>query len=247
MKIFTVILAACVALIAGAPSQAALLGFDASNAVSPPRGEDGRVSNHSFYFNNQTFSFRNGRFIYDDTSGFAELRGLARADDDPAQGLRIRLFFNAVDWTTSRQPKIEVPQSELDAAGINPVRDWQAFELIESGPNNSFIQVVGNFVHNVRGQTNNVTFGNGEILDVVSKPFDGSHVFQMGEGANGKNLNFGMSGWFAFTNDGEEFCGERQICDGNLDFSFTGIIPLPATALLLLGGLAVLVGFRRKA
>lgn len=97
-------------------------------------------------------------------------------------------------------------------------------------------------------------------LSVSRKPADGPYATQIGPsdgnniGANNKNKNFGMATWFTITLL-ESDCG--AICNGNSTIANLNgkqgdvnidlePVPVPATGLLLVGGLAALSGLRRR-
>lgn len=250
MKFFSATAAAVASLVLAASADAAVLTYEATNAVAPPRADGSPGDNHSFFFNNATFTFTTGgSFVVDEGAGTASLVGFASDDSDPSgtSGLDIALYFDAVPWTATRTPKVEYSPSGLAAAGIVPTRDWSAYELVESGVRDSMMTVVGGIEIMNRTGSETYTFGDGALFDVFSKPEDGSHVFQLGKGANGKNLNFGMSGWFGFFSEGQKFCGDENVCDGNMDFALTTtVIPLPASILLFGGALGLLAGMRRR-
>lgn len=77
-------------------------------------------------------------------------------------------------------------------------------------------------------------------MDLSEAPADGSAPFQIGFGANGKNTNFGGSGWFTYTVNGGTTSYRG---DFNVDLATA---PLPASMLLLLGGLGGVSLMRRR-
>jgi PEP-CTERM motif-containing protein len=105
----------------------------------------------------------------------------------------------------------------------------------------------------------------GTTLDLYQRPNGrgyGKYVFQMGEGANGKNLNMGLSGWLGYTtaelgeeddggqswggwgNNGPGHDGYTGIGDINVDLE---PIPEPISAGLAMMGLGALtVATRRR-
>jgi len=99
----------------------------------------------------------------------------------------------------------------------------------------------------------------GLILSVSRLPVDGYYATQIGEGtatnngANNKNNEFGMAGWFKISVD-QATC---SICAGNsviaaLDGKQGDVnvnlsaVPVPAAGLLLVGALGALGGLRRR-
>ncbi|MCY4336222.1 MAG: VPLPA-CTERM sorting domain-containing protein [Litoreibacter sp.] len=88
------------------------------------------------------------------------------------------------------------------------------------------------------------------VFNLFEAPADGSAPFQLGDGASGKNLNFGGSGWFFYGTTASGCDATGSGCyqgDFNLDLT---AVPLPAAGLLLpvaLGGLAFPGRRRRKA
>jgi hypothetical protein len=76
----------------------------------------------------------------------------------------------------------------------------------------------------------------GQSFSLFTRPTDGSIPFQLGMGANGKNTNMGLSGWFGFDMDNRTYAG-----DINIDLS---VIPVPGAVALGMLGLAALGGRR---
>ena len=99
----------------------------------------------------------------------------------------------------------------------------------------------------------------GLILDVTRRPtYDmADYVTQIGsaegnlgnKGPNNKNKNYGMANWFFAvraddcTNDLCDLFNNRQIGDVNVNLE---PVPLPATGLMLIGGIGAMAAMRRR-
>lgn len=90
----------------------------------------------------------------------------------------------------------------------------------------------------------------GTTLNLFEAPVSGLHPFQVGFGANGKNVGLGGSGWFLHTSDASVNCSTNPSdClrgDFNLDLVAA---PIPAAGLLLpaaLGAMGFASRRRRK-
>lgn len=196
---------------------------------------------HSMYLAGHQYHFEPGA-IFTDNGATASLTGIALRNGD---GFNINLNFTK--HTGSATPKKELGASHY-GTGPNQVdpSTWSLWDLVETGPDASTIEGVFGFA--------------GYDYLVESKPANGNHVFQSGFGANGKNKKYGLSGWFSLVeNFGINFnkplgdvvngctipAGAAQ-SPATCDFNVTLVAaPLPAPALLLIGGLAGL-GFMRR-
>ena len=63
----------------------------------------------------------------------------------------------------------------------------------------------------------------GDVIELSHAPEDFKYGFQLGEAANSKNANFGLSGWFFYTNRQ----GKKVQGDFNLDVTDCAALPLP--------------------
>lgn len=181
-----------------------------------------RSNNHSIYISGAKYHFEPGARFEIYDDMTAALTGLA-LNDAKTSGFEVALSFENV--RTTGNPKIEHKPP--------PPEGWRYMDLVAP----STLTGVGTAMG---------------VLDLVSKPLDGTYTFQFGVNANGKNMNLGLSGWF-FTQDTalstpgnivlSRPCNAGSVCDFNLDLH---PIPLPAGQLLLPAGLAMLVALRRR-
>lgn len=118
----------------------------------------------------------------------------------------VDVFFDRA--TGSVLPKKELPAEYQP----NEVTDnWQYF-----------LQRDGGTLRNIE---------DGTVALLTARPADGTYGFQMGHTANGKNLQFGASGWFSWT----KFAGSKTVAGNgvgdfnlNLDLLCSGIKNTPA-------------------
>jgi hypothetical protein len=190
----------------GAPGGHALYSPGGNGSPAIPNGGDAR-----FVFDG------NGMLtIYDD--GTANLTGTLVSVGDSQSQWAIDLWLeNARDHTDfvngGGMPKLELYSSNYVANGgaVDPTT-WYFFDMDET---RSTLTGVG-------------SIANGEVLSLFQIPADGSKVFQIGFGANGKNLNLGFSEWLGY--EGPNYNSTHS--DLNIDLTFipppTQVIPTPA-------------------
>lgn len=219
-----------------AASAASAATYQATSADNDSYGIYG--DGHSLILNGLSLDFEaDGTFEIDGKT--ATLSGTV--SDGSGNGYVVDMSF--VEFTTP-DPKLELKSSAYVADGgpVDPAT-WSFWDLIEGGV--STITGFGDYA--------------GLIYDVISKPMSEKYAFQFGEGANGKNITLGLSGWLFL--DGQNDLSDKMnpcavpasgmgnTCDFNLDLALVETppeVPLPAPALLLLGGVAALGGLRAK-
>jgi len=218
------ILAFLAGLLVATSASAATMTYAVSSAV-------GNGADHSIYMNGTQFDFIGSDptylTLYDD--GSASLIGNAYLQDGSADGVDLTAGF-AVNVAFQKQaPVTSSPKIEFDGSQS---ATWDFYDMTSPAT------LTG--------------FGGFGSYDLIQKPLSGAYAFQIGLGANGKNSNFGMSGWFFTAGDPELVgrpCGSGSVCDFNLDLELVAPVPLPAGLLLLPAGLAMLgaAGRRKKA
>jgi len=181
----------------------------------------------------------------------AHLYGNIVDENDSNNRWAVSVWFDAVG-PGSGSPKKELMSSAYTENG-GPVdtSTWEYYALrSDAGQGEPVSQLIG--------LNNNLDI----ILDLFQEPDDGSLPFQIGEGANGKNVKMGMSGWFTYLQADNSpfsqplmnlvgFVGEDPFNgrgDINVNLVRKPVIPEPATMGAIGLGLAgsALVKRRRK-
>lgn len=225
---------AAVSLVAATAASAATYQATSADNVSYGHYGDG----HSLFLSGLKLDFEaDGIFQIDDKT--ATLSGTV--SDGSGNGYVVDMSF--VEFTTP-DPKLELSSNAYASNGgpVDP-STWSYWDLVEGGI--STITGFGEYA--------------GLIYDVISKPMTEQYAFQFGEGANGKNISLGLSGWLFLdgqndASDNANRCavpasGMGNVCDFNLDLAFSNTppaVPLPAPAFMLLGGMAALGGLHAK-
>ncbi len=238
MRIKTMLLAAAVATAAAGTSMAATLThqYDVTSAV-------GSGSDHSIWIKSgigsigSDFDFKPaGQFsMYD--NGTATLTGSVESQNTAGSGFKVSFNYDS---------KFKFTPQFKSENGSKAVPGQTFFRDLQSGTLTGYGALAG------------------LVMKVSRMPNKGPYATQIGpsngvnNGANNKNKNYGMAHWF----DMRVLKNNCKVCtkataralnksqgDVNVDLEggpIGGQIPLPASGLLLVGGLAGLAGLRRK-
>lgn len=247
-RLKSALLGACVAMLSAVSFTAASAAtvYNATSADADPTWAN-YGGGHSLVLAGVSYFFdTSGRFT--DNGSTASLTGTVLNGDGTA-GYNVNLNFNLFT-STPPVPKLELKDSAYSANGgpVDP-STWKLWDMVESGTMKStFEGILGN---------------SGLDFDVISKPVSEMFAFQSGIGANGKNIKNGLSGWLYLVATGsqgfnpcpartatQEMAGDKgNVCDFNLDILTTTrntqVVPLPAPGLLLIVGIASMVGVSR--
>ncbi|NEO02071.1 MAG: PEP-CTERM sorting domain-containing protein [Moorea sp. SIO3I7] len=142
-------------------------------------------SGHSFWLP----ELESGRFLFDPKGTFneyddgsANLLGTIVSELDDTKKWEVDIWFDRTTEPTVK-PKKELPKfNYVENGGSIDTSDWYYYNMDED-----------------RATLTGVDFYDGKELNLYQMPRDGKHAFQVGFGANGKNTNFGMSGWLGAT------------------------------------------------
>lgn len=149
-------------------------------------------SNPNTYWSGHAFwlpELKSGRFVFDTqgtfnefNDGTANLLGTIVSERDDTKKWDVDIWFERTTEDTVK-PKKELDKSEyVENGGTIDTSTWYYYNMDET-----------------RATLTGVDFYDGKELDLYQMPKDGTHAFQVGFGANGKNTNFGMSGWLGAT------------------------------------------------
>lgn len=202
-----------------------------SAAIADAFGSNG---GHALFFDNSQFPGGGNQYIFDgapglltawddDDDGIAdELRMTGRLvstiDSDYAYDLD--LVFSARSAGAQSPKKELIPAAYIDNGGPVDPSTWSYWE-----------PAAGSALIGAGAATA------GQTLDIWIYPNNGSIPFQLGDGANGKNIEFGLSGGF-------EYQIGLKLYQGELNVSLIPV-PEPGTALALAAGAFLLIGRRR--
>ena len=178
-----------------------------------------------------------GRFTeFDD--GTATMTGTIVSTGDDGLRFTVDLTFSNLKSFTNlgagQGPKLELKEDAYtepvfdtidndDVFNIDPTT-WRYYELDTGGTLTGLSDMLG------------VT------LTLDHKPADKSLLFQVGEGANGKNLGMGLSGWFSYSSSNTSLIASGG---GDINVDLTPV-PEPSTLALMGLGLGAVVLRRRR-
>lgn len=220
---------------------------DNSSGTNIPNGDSPK-----FLFINDS-----GRFNVSDDMTTAHLTGTLQAQGDSSSIWDVDImFFLGMDYDTFANDHIDpngdthdgsakeelYSDAYVDNGGTIDPTTWRYFYMDES--QSTLTGAAGSGYEGV-------------VLDLFQRPDGdnfGKYIFQMGEGANGKNLNFGASVWLGYTTaDTSNYASTYD--NGYINDIFSGIgdinidlepIPEPISAGLTLMGLGALTVTTRR-
>ncbi|WP_424094669.1 PEP-CTERM sorting domain-containing protein [Moorena producens] len=147
--------------------------------------KDTKWSGHAFWFP----ELDSGRFVFDTSGifneyddGTANLLGTIVSELDDTKKWDVDIWFESTPEPWGG-PKKELPKSEYaENGGSVDTTTWRYYNMNET-----------------QATLTGVDFYDGKELNLYQRPENGKYSFQVGVGANGKNTNFGMSGWLGTT------------------------------------------------
>ena len=175
-----------------------------------------------------------GKFsIYDD--GFATLQGTIESQSNPEARFTVSVNFQSTDDGT---PKEELISSAYAPDGPVDPSTWSFFNLTSGSLIGSGLNAFTSY-------------------SLAEAPESGAHPFQIGIGANGKNIQLGGSGWFFYTPlfqcEGPCEAALAPTYQGDFNLTFANDpdfgpspVPLPAGGLLLIGAFGALAAVGRR-
>lgn len=174
------------------------------------RGKGKKRGHYYSKYKDTRFVFdANGGSISRNLDGTATVTGILVSTVDPDDQWTVSLNLeNARNWSEWSA----LGRSYKDEKGLAGKRylDWTYYEMAADSK--------------LIGAGDNA----GEEVALTHAPSDYRYGFQLGDAANSKNGNYGMSGWFFYTNRG----GKQVQGDFNLDIADCADQPLPAGSVI---------------
>lgn len=176
-----------------------------------------------------TFVFDTVGTFTEFADGTATLTGMIHAQGNPLKGFHLTAAFGKGDIPGTMTPFNPGPKKELkdiaysENGGPVNTNDWDYYYIVEQ------VTLIGK---------DDFT---GLSVEIDHKPDNYAMGFQVGVGANGKNVNNGASGWFYYNTiaaTGTPFDETKGHGDFNIDLE-----PVPEPGTLALFGAAALGAF----
>ena len=225
----------------------AIRSWWATTAVADSYGSSG---GHAFYFFDSNLPGAK-RFVFDGLGRFDEIDNDMNGTYDEAHlygtvvstsGSHPHRKWDVDVWFVASGPGVDSPKKELSSTAYSenggPVDTdtWRYYTMVTSGLKNSVLT--------------GLDYNSGLTFDLYALPLGNKAPFQIGIGANGKNINFGASSWFSYDVNGQDIFGNTPAsgiqADINIDLLHA---PEPGTVMLFGVGLLGMVGYtwhRRK-
>ncbi len=187
-------------------------------------------------YDEDAYIWKGKAFFYEYEDGTANLTGMIQDKQDSNKKFKVDILFNSLEEDT---PGL-APKKELNAnnglAYSSGVVDTDTWNYYTMDLQNSFLIKQGEY----REESGNRL----KLSDRMMTPNSDGNMYkvQVGKGANGKNINMGLSAWFtdhqSFTHEsGSDVPMSRDHSDINIDLVKLETVPEPATMSLLTLGL----------
>ena len=156
------------------------------------------LSNNPVPLSTTDFVFSSGASFIDNGDGTATLKGILTNTGNPLDQWEVNLYLSSKSNWTQWSSLGRTYKDEKGLAGNN-YTDWSYY--IENP----------NLTSNIVGLLGNI----GKTVEITHMPANHNFGFQIGTAANNKNSGFGLSGWFNYSLDGQNY----HQGDFNLDLS----------------------------
>ncbi len=173
---------------------------------SRAEGDDHAVwlSNNTFTGSSTDFLFESGAILEENADGTATITGTLYNTNNPTDKWQVELYLsdkkNWTDWSALGRSY----KDERNFAGTS-YQDW-SYYIMDLSQDSKLIGLADNA---------------GKTLVLKHAPASYLYGFQVGQAANSKNANFGLSGWFSYSWDGVNYhqgdfnldldCSDREV------------------------------------
>ena len=146
------------------------------------------LSNNPYPLSTTDFVFSAGASFLENADGTATLKGVLTNTGNPLDKWEVNLYLSSKSNWTQWSSLGRTYKDESGLIGNNYI-DW-SYYIEDPNLTSKIVGLLGNI---------------GKTVEITHMPANYNFGFQVGTAANNKNSGFGLSGWFSYSLDGQNY------------------------------------------